>query len=57
MTKTLKAVGLYASDTKHCWMFFHLSHMQTDLAFVILNLGHWNLCGIWCLKIGIYKAR
>jgi len=43
MTKTLKAVEQYASDTWHCWRFFHSSRMQTDLALVILNLGHWNL--------------
>jgi hypothetical protein len=25
------------------------------LVFVILNLDHWNLFGIWCLGFGIYK--
>ncbi len=30
--------------------------MTETIMFGILNFGHWNLFGIWCLEFGAYES-
>jgi hypothetical protein len=55
MTKTFSWRHRIPSQTFVRRSFCHLAQMLVERVFEILNLNHWDLFVIWCLKFGNLK--